>query len=603
MKTIHSELKALKDNYFEGTINVYGDKEFSQYDTLTTIDYYTDDSYVSGDKDRQGKEKPFYNVVNAAVDLAVKATDFDTKDIILRPTKPQYKVQSMLLSKELRDWMRETNFAKTLNEFGETRPKYGGVILKKTERGGELKIDVVKWKNVITDQIDIHEGVIAEKHDMTQVQLSKKRGVWAGLDENWNDIMELFERDVKKKKDDQNETVNTITVYEVEGEFPETFMDENADEYEYSLQKHFIIDEGEKDQYILHSEEPKETQYKYLAWEEVAGRALGRGVTERGFQAQRWINDAKIKERDAMEIASKVVFVTTDDRIFENILTDLDNGDVISKKDGKEFSILNTTSNALPQFDNNVASWMSQFEKATSTFASVTGETMPSNTPLGSVQIQNQEARSLFDYKREQAGIFLKEVVEDWIMPFLLKQVRKAHDLHTQFSAEELLMIDDRYATTEVNRKVLDRLERGEVTTLEEYAEAIQAEKILLSEGGDRRFLAIPEKFYDDIETKVEVVTTNEQLNKAVAIQSLSEILRIVAQDPTVTQDPIKSKVFAEMVEMSGIGISSAELLSSIAAQQPTQGGKVNPQGLAEGVAEAQTEAPVTEEERALAGR
>jgi hypothetical protein len=44
------------------------------------------------------------------------------------------------------------------------RAKYGGVLVKKTEANGDLRIDVVLWLNAITDQVDVRNGVKIERH-------------------------------------------------------------------------------------------------------------------------------------------------------------------------------------------------------------------------------------------------------------------------------------------------------------------------------------------------------------------------------------------------------------------------------------------------------
>jgi hypothetical protein len=51
--------------------------------------------------------------------------------------------------------MKHSNFAAFLNRFGHVRAKYGGVLVKKAEQNGELRLHVMQWRNMITDQVDI----------------------------------------------------------------------------------------------------------------------------------------------------------------------------------------------------------------------------------------------------------------------------------------------------------------------------------------------------------------------------------------------------------------------------------------------------------------
>lgn len=581
---IFTDFEEFKSGYESRNIELFEGLSFSQYDTLKKIKFYSEDTYLTGESDNKGRKKPFFNILNSAVNVAIRTTDFDTKDIRLMATAPKFSIHSLLLSKELLNWMRDENFAETLNIFTETRPRYGGVILKRKESSDKLDINVVAWKNVMTDQVDIEGGIIAEKHYMSQVELAKKRKVWSGLDENWGDIMELFEK--KDKEDDEED--DKLEVIEIEGELRRIYIDEEADPWEFSVQRWFVIMDG--DEFVLHSEEIKERNYKYLSWNPQEGRALGKGIVEEGFEAQRWVNHAKIQEMDVMEVASKVLWKTTDANYMDQSATnDYNTGDILFIEEGKDFLQLNTTSNSIPAFNNLVQSWSSQYEKSTSTFAAITGEELPSNTPLGSLEIQNQSARSRFDYERERAGIFLKEVIEDWVLPFIIKRSKKGHTILAQFDTDDLVMIDNAFSSWSANKVAIQKILNREVFTSDEYQAVIEGEKQLQALNKDSRFVEVPEGFYNDIEVKVEVITTNEQVDKRVALQSLSTILQT---DPSVLTHPVYSKVFARMVELSGIGISPAQLIASSAKVQHSN--EKPEKANLEGLVEAQEKEPAT---------
>lgn len=556
--TIFDEVSDICENYESGNVEITHGLTFSQFKTITKITYYSHSEYISGKKDSQGFDKPFYNVVNSAVNVAVRATDFDTKDVQVMATEPQYYAQSFTARKELTNWMEETRFDVVLNELSEVRARYGSVLVKRVIKDGQLFVEVVRWKNVKTDLVDIVNNPIVEVHYMSQLDLARKRKVWPGLDENWGAIMELMMKEAEEEKDgdDGSTTLGRIEVYEIQGELLAQYIDDTAEDWEYSLQKHFVINEGKEEQYVLYSEELKEPNYKLLHWEEVEGRGLGKGIVEDGFEAQTWTNDTKIKMHQLFNIASKIVFKHKDDMLYENLLSDADNGDLIQG----DFEQVDTTPRSFPMFDNVAQGWQTQYEKATSTFAAVTGETMPSNTPLGSLQIQNQEARSIFDYRREQMGIFIEDLIDDWVMPFLMKKINKQHILQAQFDMNELEMLDDAFTTYSTNQTIINRILDGEIVTQADW----EAEKAFVQDGlarnGDQRFIEIPEGFYKDMKTKVKVVTTNEKYNKQAVLQSLTQLISMASSNPALLQDPTLLNLFARTIEMSGIGISPAEI-------------------------------------------
>lgn len=542
------------EQWDKGTVNIIDGLPFNASDMIKTIVFYTESKYLSGNKDRRGKDKPFYNIVNFRVNVATRATDIDTKDINIVADEPQHVGTSFILQKEVYNWMKETNFAKTLNEMGSTRAKFGGVLVKRCIEDDEIKIDVVDWRNVIVDPTDPDELVI-EKHFMSDAELSEKEEVWEGVREAM---------DLARKSPD-----GKLEVLEVTGYLPESFSPNGGDEYKFSDQKFFIYMKDKK-KAILYHEFLKEEQYKYLPWEKINGR-LGRGIVEDGFEAQKWTNDAVIKAKEAMELGSKVIFTTTDQTLQNNILTDVENGQIIKRTAGTEFSLANTITNALPEFNRTMQEWDSQLERTTSTFNAITGETMPSATAFRSVAIQNQEATSMFDYRREEMGIFLVEIFTDWIIPFLIKKLNKAHILAAEFSAEELQALDENYATFKANETVNKLIENGKVVYAEDYKKLVEAEKQLLQQGKQVRFLDIPKGFYGNWKPRVTIVTTGEQKNKAVILESLNNVLLTIAKAPQILQDPVMSKVFSKILEVSGTGISPITLGLGQTQTQPMQ--------------------------------
>lgn len=299
---------------------------------------------------------------------------------------------------------------------------------------------------------------------------------------------------------------------------------------------------------------------------------MGRGIVEDGFEAQQWVNDSIVKEKEAMELGSKLIFKSTDPNIQNNILSETDNGQIIKLTQGTDLATVNTITNNLPEFQRQREAWDSQLERTTSTFNAITGETMPSATAFRSVAIQNQEATSMFDYRREEMGIFLVEVFTDWVIPYLIKKFNKKHILAAEFTAEELEAIDTSYANFRTNEQVMKTIESGTPVYAEDYKQLVEAEKELLRKNKQIRFLDIPKGFYGNWKPKVTIVTTGEQKNKAVILESLNNILQTVAQAPQILTDPTLSKVFSKILEVSGSGISPISLgLGQSQQMQPTQ--------------------------------
>jgi hypothetical protein len=550
-------------NYESGSISLVEGLNFNMFDTLKTIEFYSNSRYRDGQRNARNQEKPFYNIVNANVDVAITATDIDTKDIVIVGDNADQYVKAMILTRSIYEWMKEINYAQSLNRQGEIRARYGGILVKKVEQENDLFIDVPEWKNLIVDPVDIEGGVVIERHFMSAADLSKKSDSW----DNINEALKLVNTSSYNKGDIQSTPVGFIQVLEVSGELPETIIDEDGDEFTYVRQQHFIATDG-KNMVSMFGELQDENPYKFLPWKEVSGRALGQGIVEEGFQSQIWTNDAVIAEQEAMQLSGKVILKTDDDALANNIF-EVDNGHVFTLQKGKDVSSMNLLPSALPQFQNLITKWQTQFDRTTAVTDSLRGETPPSGQALRSTALVTQQASSQFDYRREEMGILQKQIFTDWVIPFLIsKRLSKASVLTAQLSSKELDLVDESIRTRETNQIQLERVLAGDSLLDVEGVETLNTEiDQELAKRDSVRTVGIPKDYFKDFEFQVTVRTTGEQGNKAARLESLSNILQTAAANPAVLQDPVLSEVFGEILELSGLGGFRASQGSSAEGQ------------------------------------
>lgn len=577
---IYKELDEIKGNYETGYSERILGLYRSPFKIIRMCEYYSASRYLGSgpilgfngvyeteyNKDGLGRDKPFYNIVNYRVTLAKVATDLDIKDIQITSDNPKQRVQAMLLNREAYEWMK-TDFSSTLNKMGSTRPKYGGYLVKKTEADGKLNIEVVDWTKVYTDLVNIMGGPIVELHVMSPVDIKKKDGVWENVDEVLRANKSL------KNKDKSNK----IDVYEILGEFPKSVFNDaqdtkgvDDDSFEYSLQKYFIAEVNGK-KFTLYSEEPKgqiSDYYEYLSWEDQS-LDLGRGVIEDSEEAQVWTNDAVVNEKNAMDLAGRVGIKTNSKKLGSNIL-EHDFGKIYEIGMNEDINSFNLAPSALGQYQVQIEKWKQQANDATNSYNAITGEDTPATQPYSTTALLNNVATKPFDYKREEWGIHLTKIFTNWVIPYLVKKLRKPHTLvSSDFSDTELEAIDESIATYHVNTKLTDwAMTDGEdMMTPEIQAEMMQEATQGLKKHSKKRYIDIPEKYFDDIEAKVTVIVTGEQKNKAVTLQSLSTILQTVQAsfNPNtgtfgILEDPTLSKIFAEIVDLSGAGINPISL-------------------------------------------
>lgn len=579
MLTINQEIENIKTNYGK-TIDLVQGLPFSQKSQINTIEFYSNSKYLNGNLDELGREKPFMQILNAICDVENTAKDLDTKDINITSDDGNHYMESFLLSKDIQVWMKESNFAKTLNDMRDTHTRYGSLLVKKCiekdEKTGEkiLKLEIPEWKNTLTDQVNIIQGAIIETHWMTAVQISKMTE-WKNLDV----VMEKLKNSGSSKR---------IPIYEVRGEFSQaTFKNcegqkyTKKDEKTFSYQLYYVagnpVESGRVDTIEalvpLYWEDDTERVYKYLARKPKAGRAFGVGVFEEGEEAQVWTNDTVLKQYRAMEYTTKVIGQSASKKLKgRNLLTETDDGIILEHEDGKPITALTLLpSGGLNQYSNLLQQWYAQLEKTTSAYSAQRGDTPPSGTPFRLQATVLQQSSSVFKTLQQELGIFITEIFEDWVMPYLATKLSKEHILAYEFSPEELKEIDSNFSTQNANDKAIEMILNGKIVTQDEYVGWIMGAEEFIKSTKGTRFITIPKNFYKNLEAKVTVNITGEQRNKAATLESLNNILVTYASNPALSQDPVASQLLTKIIELSGSGISPVNISSAISEKNKLQ--------------------------------
>jgi hypothetical protein len=532
-------------------------------DIIRTIEFYTSSQYLSGNKDELNRDKPFYEISNYRVTTAKVATDIDVKDIKFEPESLKFSRQTMMINKELFKYLKECEFSKTLNDMGFARPKYGGVLVKKHEYndgdGVEMDIEVVDWVNIDFDPADIMGGVIVETFHLQPDEFAGKKDVW-------ENVTEVLKESAKVNKDKPAK----IEIKEISGVFPETFDPEieKGDDTNYKRMC-FYVAVVENKKFFLYKEDQKKSNFKYLAWEAI-GDGLGRGVVESGFEAQWAINDTMISFKNAMELSGKVLLSTNSKKVSGNAITDVASGHIFELEPNATMQSLNILPSAFPQFQVAIDLWNAQFDKVSSTYAANTGEAPTAGTPYSQTALLNQVANSPFEYQREVWGIFLNEILNDWILPYVKKRIVKSHTLVADYTPEELELIDEDLANYDVNPQIVDMVLADQPISNEVVSVLKEANKQARNKAlGNKREFVIPAKWLD-VDGQITANITGELKNKAAMLQSLDSVFAklISTYNPqtgtfAALDNPVLAKLFGSIVEMAGIPFSYSQMMDS----------------------------------------
>lgn len=527
-------------NYDETTLKYNPSFAPRQQDVLDLIDRYWSSQFRDGDTDSLGYKKAFYNIVNFPVETNAKMLDLDTKDIRLIAENWGSYWPSWLMSKELKMWMKDKYFGRQLNEYCLNWPKYGHLFVKKVDDD----VVLVPPQNMIVkpNALSIKFIPIIEKHEYDPDELRQE-----GKKRNWENVEEAI------KALEENE--KKVIVYEVY--FPTDYLDDEEDNY-------FIIPKDKGD--IMFSDHKKDNPYKDLPWEKVPGRLLGRGQVEKLFEEQIYLNRIANYKAEGLHWTSKHLYQTRDTGIASNLMTKVQNGEILIVND--EISPVPVEERNLHIYREEEDRWMENVKARTFSREPITGGRAPAGTPLGSTILQTQMATGYFEQKKEELGMFIKEILWDWVIPEFKNQKRKEHTLLMEHLIKGDEENSEKFFKLRLNEKMNHLRATSKYLSSDQWKirKGIQAE--LLKNGS----VEIPRGFYDNLKYKIDIVITGEQIDTSSKLTTLQTVFQILGSNPTILQDKRVRRVFYKMMDLAGINPEDLQLFEEPTALQEMVG-------------------------------
>lgn len=588
-QSIGEIVRKMESDYVDGSTQLSKYVTFSMSENIEKIEAYLNSKHTSGDVDSKGREKPFFNIVNAAVNIWYRATDIDRKNIRIKSTKSSNRLAAFLATVHLRDWMRKANFGVVLNDWGRSLAKYGSSVLKFIEQDGELKVRVVPWSQLIVDPIDFENNVKIEVLELTEAQLRAKEGYDK---EQVDELVNAFSPRKTidgRQKDTKSEY---IKLYEVHGELPLSYLtDDEKDDDIFVQQMHVISftgdgkqgkNSGYRDFTLVKGKEAKDPyMITHLIKED--GRTMSIGAVEHLFEAQWMINHNMKAIKDQLDLASKLIFQTSDGSfVSQNVLNSIDNGDILIHKKDEPLTQMANSSHDITSLLNYAQQWRVLAQEVTGTPDIMQGKTMPSGTAYRLGAILQQESHSNFEIMTENKGLDIERMMRVYVIPNLKKKMNTADEISATLEEHEILMVDSVFIKNKtngvVNKKIKDIILRGESPSPEQQAVATQMVqgqlKSGLSELGNERYFKPSDigdetwkEAFKDLEWEVEVEVTDETTDKDAILTTLTSVLQTIASNPMILQDPNAKMLFGKILENTGV-VSMMELKTTQA--QPT---------------------------------
>jgi len=584
-KSIPELVRAMEKLDDFGTTQFSEYVEYSMRDDINKTEAYINSKFTSGDTDSLGRPKPFFNICIAHRNTWYRATDIDRKNIIIRATKLADELKAFLASLKLQEWMKKQNFGQFLNDWGLTLATHGSAISKFIEKDGDLHSQVLDWNNVIVDAVDFDNNPVIEKIWMTGAQLKQNKSYDKDL------VKQLLENPTTRKDIGGNQKDNKsdyYCVYEIHGNLPLSFLtDDEEDDEEFAQQMHIVTFQASTDKETeaksITFYKGKEARSPYLLSHLIKkdGQTYAGGAVKNLFEAQWMVNHSQKQIKDQLDLASKIVFQTSDGSLSnKNALVNIENGDILKHNQGEPLTMLNNKPD-IGAMQSNKADWQSVANQINGVSEAMLGETPKSGTAWRQTQAVLQESHSLFELMTENKGLAIIEMMTKFVIPFFKKSLDNSKEISMVLDDYQLKQIDSRYVPAEVirrlNAKKIQTVLSGEIYNGEqEGTDMAQLEQEVKNElVGNQRFIKPSDikdgtwkELFKNLEWDLDIDVTGEAKDTQSALATLTTVLQTLASNPMALQDPNFKLVFSKILGLTG-GVSPLEIEQAKPQMQP----------------------------------
>lgn len=593
-RTIFDAIRQERQDFLYNQIQIVDGFMFSQYNTIKKIHKYYNGHYNDGDYETINginRKKVFWTIGKRRATIASKQIDIDTKDFVLISENQASEWNVFLLEKELKAWMKKEKYGKILNQISDELPVYGSVVLRKTKEGAEL-IDLrYFFCEQSADNLKKSRYKII-KHFMTPEELRKMKA--------WNNTAEAIDKFAQSSFKPYEDTGQLniqhgtpyVEVYERFAEVPRSYFENDGCLYgieggnskgssgRYKSDHDFVYSRficagvdtpvsgttvqpqqpNPNNPYyapgiILFSEELGEDEdpFKEVHYRKTKGRWLGIGTIEDTFEDQRMVNKTKDQEDKAAELAALILFQTATDMAARNILTDVDNGEIL--KSVQPINRLDNSNRSLGEMQTIATSYESHADRETFSADLLGGEAAPANATLGAVNQQVGLSASVYDYKKENFGLFLQEFISDLVFPDLEKKLMQPHVFRFSGSLAEVEKLRERVVDGYLRQQIF---KTGFVPSKPEYDVLKQDYIRRYQKEGSKLWIDVEKDFFKNLDYELTLEVTGESKNVQAWLANLSAVFQIVAGNPQVLQNPLTKRLLFKM--LSAMGMSPSEL-------------------------------------------
>lgn len=503
-----------------------------------------------------GREKIWVPLTETTVEQLVKNIDIDTKDINVRAKNPKQNVMAEVDREILRDQLKQRGFGEILDEIERIMTIDGTCVVKTWKSKNREGKDILKCK--VVDNLNFFIDPYAHSIEETDAVTERVVMPWSDFENQrkWINKDKVVPTTVDPTRDtsrDEKPNPTDIEIYNREGWFSKFLMTGNEEDREEMVFGVIIASGVKSDGGVIHKIMTTEKQHK--SYEEcwltrVPGRWYGRGVPEKLFALQSYLNEIANLRINNSRIFQTGLFKARKGRgITQRSLHNLISGGVLlvdDLNDIEQFQMNNPALGDSLQDEGNIRAWAADVTQS----REPNNETLPASTPATTVAIQNQNNKSAYSLIQEGLGMFLQRLISRQWIPILKEIITPEDILRISGNASTLAKIDSGLIDNLVNKAVAKYIIENFNVPDEGVIEMArtQAQRELAKQGKERYFKA---EVFLSSDFDVEVFVTNEDFDKNTILQNLMQIIGVIAK---VTPNVDIEGVVGEMLDIMGLG-------------------------------------------------
>ena len=539
IKTIRNEINDYESRSYEISEGV----SKSAYKRIKRISFFQNRGGDTDKLDELGQYQYWLDPVKVYIDSTVKNLRVDTKSFLAFSKAPVEDFPAIFtINCKLRDTLFDANYDIRLKEDVEYYVGWGNALWRKLQKSHEL-CDLTNTYIINQTAETVNDTAIIERHQLSQSQLRAMDGVYKNVDEVIKNCGNKFFSATNKT----TEYATSNKVYEIfvrNGEVSEKDLFEaqgkqGGKEDKFLLARiATVLDKSDKEgkNYILFAEafpanKKMSDYYKEAHLGPYKGTWLREGIYEQLMDYIVAIREIDNDIQEGLTWASKVIFRSSDNKTFQSVRTDIENGRMVNSKDLAQVDVRLQNLDQLISRRNNL---IQEMDRVTHSFEVAQGDT-PSNTPLGVVKIADENAGKYFIQLKMKFTIAYKHIYKEWELPNIVKEL-KIQDIIKVTGNNTII---DQFRKMAVDSWYLKNLVKIGPHTAE-MKEQIKAQKLAELSNYDALIKNMPE-IWDGILKRTYITITGENLDMAENLQTLIQLLQLET-------DPVRRAYILDMI-------------------------------------------------------